>query len=657
MNRKLKVNKNLVPIHRTGARVKEHLQRPNRKRKGRECDVELIEVTQGNDTLTDDDTVRVPALEKHLKKLCSLFCDHYVVIISTRIYILIAPSEKLNTQLQEKYDQESRDLNAIYELLTRQDAFVITTDLKTSHVRIIRKVLENKFLFNLIEEEIKECIQTDLYRKIPISILNNTLEEGNLFIKRINKVISERQTSKKVAALSPVSGSKPFFEEKQYLCYPSGVQEESQQGRYELVLNSGTSIPVTHNRRGFVPILNPNQNGVYNRDLLHRFSPEVAYTRHQDPDYGREEVPRFTTEATRPRESKPTRYPEFSDYNKRLRTFARWTHQRPESTILSYAGFFFTDVDDLVRCFQCGIGLKDFSYSDNPLKEHVRHSTDCPFLLECLTASELSDLKSQILAEVQTDISRKYRRPELQTMQARLNTFTNWPGTLQQTPEILADAGMYYTGTDDCVRCFACDGGLQRWDPQDDPWIEHCRWFPQCPYAIEKKGNDFIALVQASAAALNNESSEAAIGGHQSTDLQHGLTEDINRLTLRDKELNKIVEEHRAACLDMGYSANDIDAAVEILIKRGTRPTIEDVLDTIQSKTTESPAKPINETPLEENRRLKNLVYCVKCRRNEANVLFLPCAHHRLCMACAKSLEQCNVCGGLIRQKIKTFMG
>lgn len=51
------------------------------------------------------------------------------------------------------------------------------------------------------------------------------------------------------------------------------------------------------------------------------------------------------------------------------------------------------------------------------------------------------------------------------------------------------------------MRCFSCDGGLRRWDSEDDPWLEHCRWFPACPFAIQQKGEDFIALVQAAANA------------------------------------------------------------------------------------------------------------------------------------------------------------
>ena len=35
-----------------------------------------------------------------------------------------------------------------------------------------------------------------------------------------------------------------------------------------------------------------------------------------------------------------------------------------------------------MRCFQCGIGLKDFSNLDDPLKEHVKHSDNCQFLVQ-----------------------------------------------------------------------------------------------------------------------------------------------------------------------------------------------------------------------------------------------------------------------------------
>ena len=58
-----------------------------------------------------------------------------------------------------------------------------------------------------------------------------------------------------------------------------------------------------------------------------------------------------------------------------------------------------TGTDDLVRCYQCGIGLKDFTGTDDPLKEHVKHSGECAFLLEHFGLSDLHfvDMKHLIL--------------------------------------------------------------------------------------------------------------------------------------------------------------------------------------------------------------------------------------------------------------------
>lgn len=51
-------------------------------------------------------------------------------------------------------------------------------------------------------------------------------------------------------------------------------------------------------------------------------------------------------------------------------------------------------------------------------------------------------------------------------------------------------------GYRDKVRCFHCDGGLRNWDPEDEPWYEHAKWFPTCPYLLLVKGQEFVDEVQ-----------------------------------------------------------------------------------------------------------------------------------------------------------------
>jgi hypothetical protein len=80
------------------------------------------------------------------------------------------------------------------------------------------------------------------------------------------------------------------------------------------------------------------------------------------------------------------------------------------------------------------------------------------------------------------------RYPKYEDLQARIITYAtmSWPPR-EQTPKQMAAAGFFYTGISDCVRCFACNGGLRNWLPGDDPWCEHKRWFPRCAFILTRE--------------------------------------------------------------------------------------------------------------------------------------------------------------------------
>jgi len=82
--------------------------------------------------------------------------------------------------------------------------------------------------------------------------------------------------------------------------------------------------------------------------------------------------------------------------------------------------------------------------------------------------------------------------PQHATQEARLRTFRDWPPALQQKPLQLAEAGFYYIGLSDQVKCFYCDGGLRNWQAEDIPWVEHARWFSKCVFVRLVKGDKFI---------------------------------------------------------------------------------------------------------------------------------------------------------------------
>ena len=63
---------------------------------------------------------------------------------------------------------------------------------------------------------------------------------------------------------------------------------------------------------------------------------------------------------------------------------------------------------------------------------------------------------------------------------SRIQSFSTWPVQLSQTPAQLASAGFFYTGCGDKVRCFSAGCGLEMWQPEDDPILEHEKWYPDC---------------------------------------------------------------------------------------------------------------------------------------------------------------------------------
>ena len=96
------------------------------------------------------------------------------------------------------------------------------------------------------------------------------------------------------------------------------------------------------------------------------------------------------------------------------------------------------------------------------------------------------------ISALRLQMHQRARSPHLATLDARMSTFHHWPAGLAQRPAQLAEAGFYYMGTGDHVKCFCCDGALRNWEPNDDPWVEHSRWFSRCNYLLSIKGEDFV---------------------------------------------------------------------------------------------------------------------------------------------------------------------
>ncbi|CAG2255265.1 unnamed protein product [Mytilus edulis] len=130
-------------------------------------------------------------------------------------------------------------------------------------------------------------------------------------------------------------------------------------------------------------------------------------------------------------------------------------------------------------------------------------------------------MNSQITQDGLQSYHQEFKYPQFQSVDARYRSFDTWRFTHKQTPRKLSEAGYFYTGEEDTVRCHYCDGGLRNWEPKDVPWEEHARWFPFCKFVIKMKGREFIEYIK------RKSEEKQRLENSTSTSSSSGLPDDI----------------------------------------------------------------------------------------------------------------------------------
>nr|XP_003699803.1 PREDICTED: baculoviral IAP repeat-containing protein 5 [Megachile rotundata] len=85
---------------------------------------------------------------------------------------------------------------------------------------------------------------------------------------------------------------------------------------------------------------------------------------------------------------------------------------------------------------------------------------------------------------------------------SRLKTFEDWPfQSIDEpcNPEQMASAGFVFIGNKeepDLAECFICSKQLDGWNSDDDPWNEHLKHQPECPFIKLGKPDEASWTVQ-----------------------------------------------------------------------------------------------------------------------------------------------------------------
>ena len=87
---------------------------------------------------------------------------------------------------------------------------------------------------------------------------------------------------------------------------------------------------------------------------------------------------------------------------------------------------------------------------------------------------------------------------------------------------------------------------MRNWEPEDDPWVEHARWFPQCRFLILMKGDQFIkeasdSMPTSSNGVSRSKSKPASLSSSGSSRLSHREVSEAELRVLLDNPIAQTV--------------------------------------------------------------------------------------------------------------------
>lgn len=349
----------------------------------------------------------------------------------------------------------------------------------------------------------------------------------------------------------------------------------------------------------------------------------------------------------------------------RLQSFRNWSIAFINKAELARYGFYYVGPNDMVKCYFCRVEIGLWEPNDNVLSEHLRWSPYCPLLRKRQTnnvpiddsfldslpepsydtcgirirensvaenaysssdrssSGSLSSAPSSLTSESsmlsnglgaqqlpEPTVLPQQKRPEYPNYAIeakRLESYEDWPKFMKQKPKELSDAGFFYTGKSDRVKCFSCGGGLKDWEAEDEPWEQHAMWYSNCEYLKLMKGEEYIAECLAKKDTPSEQKGSDVGPANSPQPSTSGVTS------------------AETTSLPSSQSSS-LSASAEMV----NCPTVNGSGSSMEEDETE---------PNPKSDRT-----CKICYVNEYNTAFLPCGHVVACAKCASSVTACPLC-------------
>ncbi|KAK3580650.1 hypothetical protein CHS0354_017920 [Potamilus streckersoni] len=306
-------------------------------------------------------------------------------------------------------------------------------------------------------------------------------------------------------------------------------------------------------------------------------------------------------------ERRKTRSPEYSSYNVRLSTFARFPAiSGLDIKQIAAAGFYYTDHQDIVRCYACDGGLKQWEAGDDPWEEHSRWFPDCHHLKQSNYQMPEKKTKAEIgsIAHEKKTVASVENASLSEGLAQRLKTLTLKEQEPKQqeaeldmnTPAVLAVLHFGYSRKSAIMAI----------------------------NELRKRGTTTITangIMQVLVSFEDRGISLPADDEAKDNDSKHSILSDLQNISSKD-----LLSE-------------------EQLAKRKTNKTLTS--GTINNEICHLQ---------EENKKLTKHMMCKRCKEMQRNILVLPCTHFCLCEHCSKEVSLCPECWKPIKERVKTYI-
>lgn len=286
---------------------------------------------------------------------------------------------------------------------------------------------------------------------------------------------------------------------------------------------------------------------------------------------------------------------------------------------MATAGFYFAGIGDCVRCFHCGVGLRQWAAEDDPFIEHARWSQTCAYLIQ-YKGQEFVDLVHQAIRISQDESP---SAPGSQPNEETTGVLTT--DAAQSVLEMGYDATIIRRAINEILVNIGREGVLTAALILEK--VIHLEELDERTARAERRDAESKAAPASSEAPPPPQSADESTRESSSSPSPSPSSPDDES--------------------GSGDSAPDDAPLTRSQKKRNRRKAAQ-----------ESAAARKEATRLKnENEKLKERTTCTICLDRQVSVVFLPCGHLVACAVCAPQLRVCPICRALVKGTVKTYIG